>query len=282
MNTKTIDHTAQRVALWRALHLKIDAPPYILEDFYAEDISNAGSDWRNRPDMNPEGCRIPRANTVARAKLVEDMLDKEIQQDMKQYVLLGSGLDTFLLRKLENYKNLSLFEIDRQHNLDWKKNRIKELKLPFPERAHFLGVDFENNQKWWDVLKSSSFKSNEKSFIVSTGVSMYLTDEANKETITAISKFPKGTVFAMTFMLSLDLMEPEIRALQEMTMKYAAAANTPFISFYYPEDLVNFAKKLGFSEASTIQGKQYNEMYFKNRTDHLKAVDAEAVLILKI
>lgn len=94
MNTKTIDHTA-------------------------------------RPDMNPERCRIPRANTVARAKLVEDLLDKEIQQGMDQYVLLGSGLDTFLLRKLENYKNLNLFEIDRQHNLDWKKNRIQELGLPF-------------------------------------------------------------------------------------------------------------------------------------------------------
>lgn len=282
MTIKTIDHTAQRVALWRALHLKIDNPPYILEDKFAEDIANAGSDWRNRPDMNPEGCIIPRANTVARARLVEDMLDREIHQGMEQYVLLGSGLDTFLLRKLENYKNLNLFEIDRQYNLDWKRARIKELKLSFSSRAHFIGVDFENNQKWWNVLKESSFDANKKAFIVSTGVSMYLTDEANKETIKAISTFPKGTVFAMTFMLSLELMEPEIRALQEMTMKFAAAANTPFISFYKPEDLVNYAKKLGFSEASTVQGRQYNELYFQNRTDSLKAVDAEAVLVLKV
>lgn len=94
-------------------------------------MANVGSYWTARLDMNPEGCRISRSNTVARAKLVEDLLDKEIQQGMDQYVLLGSGLDTFLLRKLENYKNLNLFEIDRRHNLDWKKNRIQELGLPF-------------------------------------------------------------------------------------------------------------------------------------------------------
>lgn len=282
MSMKTIDHTAQRVALWRALHLKVDKAPYILEDNFAEKIADVSGDWIDRPDMNPENCRIPRANTVARARLVEDMLDAEIANGMGQYVLLGSGLDTFLLRKLQNYKTLELFEIDRQYNLDWKRKRIEALDISFPQRAHFLGVDFENAEKWWEILKASTFNNKEKSFIVSTGVSMYLSDQANKETLNTIVSFPKGTIFVMTFMLSLDLMKPEIRALQELTMKYAAAAKTPFISFYCPDDLISYAKDQGYSEASVIQAKQYNELFFKNRVDLLEAVDAEAVLVLKV
>ena len=32
MANQTVDHTAIRTALWRALHVEVDDPPYVFED----------------------------------------------------------------------------------------------------------------------------------------------------------------------------------------------------------------------------------------------------------
>lgn len=44
------DHTAVRVALWRALHVQVDSPPYVLEDEVGRQLANPEDGWRERPD----------------------------------------------------------------------------------------------------------------------------------------------------------------------------------------------------------------------------------------
>jgi len=46
--------TAVRVALWRAMHIQVDAPPHVLDDVVGLDLAAPGDDWRSRPDMDPE------------------------------------------------------------------------------------------------------------------------------------------------------------------------------------------------------------------------------------
>ena len=64
------DSTAVRVALWRALHLKVDSPPHVLEDEIGLRLANPQAAWRQRPDMDPEGTRGYRAGVVARARFI--------------------------------------------------------------------------------------------------------------------------------------------------------------------------------------------------------------------
>lgn len=75
------DHTAVRTALWRALHLRADAPPHVIEDeaglrLAGPDAPDAPDDrgWRARPDMDVEATRRTRASIVARARFVEDLV----------------------------------------------------------------------------------------------------------------------------------------------------------------------------------------------------------------
>ena len=88
--TATPDNTAVRTALWRALHLDVDAPPPVFKDNIGLKIAAPDEDWRNRPDMSPF-TKPFRASILARARFVEDLVEQQIANGVQQYVLLGAG-----------------------------------------------------------------------------------------------------------------------------------------------------------------------------------------------
>jgi len=94
------DSSAVRTALWRALHVEVDAPPHLIEDEIGLAIAAPDDGWRDRPDMHPVGTGPYRAAIVARTRLVEDLV---IDGGIGQYVLLGAGLDTFGQRHPEHF-----------------------------------------------------------------------------------------------------------------------------------------------------------------------------------
>ena len=67
------DNTAVRTALWRAMHVQVDAPPHVLEDELGLKLADPGDNWRDRQDMHPQFTRRVRAGMVARARFVEDL-----------------------------------------------------------------------------------------------------------------------------------------------------------------------------------------------------------------
>ena len=56
------DNTAVRTALWRALHVEVDAAPPVLEDLVGLQLAAPDPDWRERGDMHPMGTRGFRAS----------------------------------------------------------------------------------------------------------------------------------------------------------------------------------------------------------------------------
>src|SRR5690242_9468963 len=95
----TPDSTAVRTALWRALHLELDAPPHVFEDRIGLALAAPEEGFRARPDMHPQWTQRIRAGIVARARFVEDLLAEQVNRGVAQYVLLGAGLDTFVQRR---------------------------------------------------------------------------------------------------------------------------------------------------------------------------------------
>src|SRR6188768_3531699 len=94
------DNTALRVALWRALHVQVDAPPHVFEDEVGLKLAAPEEGWRARPDMS-SFTRLFRASIVARARFIEDLVEAHAVRGVGQYVILGAGLDTFAQRRPE-------------------------------------------------------------------------------------------------------------------------------------------------------------------------------------
>src|SRR5579875_2223468 len=197
--TAAPDSTAVRVALWRALHMQVDAPPHVFEDDIGLKLAAPGEDWRQRPDMDPQFTRPFRASIVARARFVEDLVVEQAGRGIDQYVILGAGLDSFAQRRPEIASRLQVFEIDKPETQAWKHRRLVELGFGVPDWLRFVPVDFEGGASWWDELEASGFDVSKPAIVVSTGVSMYLTKEANTATLRRIASLASGSCSAMTF-----------------------------------------------------------------------------------
>lgn len=105
------DSTAERVALWRALHVAVDPPPHVLEDEVGLKLAAPDDRWQSRPDMSSFTTPV-RASIVARARFIEDLVVEQAVRRARQYVILGAGLDTFARRRPEIASRLFLFEVD--------------------------------------------------------------------------------------------------------------------------------------------------------------------------
>jgi methyltransferase (TIGR00027 family) len=273
------DSTAVRVALWRALHLELDAAPHIFKDDIGIKLVDPPKGWRDQPDMHPQGTGPFRASIVTRSRFIEDMVKEKMSDGISQYVILGAGVDTFAQREPDLLQKLPVFEIDKPETQNWKINRLKELGYSLPFNLHFVAVDFEKKDSWIDKLKAQGFESNKPALITSLGVSMYLTIDALKETLNSMATLSPGSIFVMTFMLPLDLVRPQDKFGYERSLKGAQASGTPFISFFTPEEMTKLALTCGFKKVECTSTLQLAPRYFANRSDGLEPSSGEEILI---
>lgn len=277
------DSTAARVALWRALHVEIDAAPHVLKDEVGLKLLAPEPGWQRRGDMDPQFTRPFRASIVARARFIEDLVVEQAGHGIGQYVILGAGLDTFAQRRPEIASHLKVFEVDPPGPQAWKRQRLIELGFGVPDWLRFVPVDFEANESWRDKLVTAGFDPSQPAIVVSTGVSMYLTKEANAATLRQIASLAPGSTLAMTFLFPLNVADPEVRPGLELAEKGARASGTPFISFFEPPEIQAMARQAGFGEARHVSANDLAQRYFANRSDGLRPPNnAEELLVATI
>jgi methyltransferase (TIGR00027 family) len=265
--TPAPESSAVRVALWRAMHVEVDAPPPVLNDTIGLQLVAPDESWRRRPDMDPQGTRLFRAAIVARARFIEDLVAEQAGQGVGQYVILGAGLDTFAQRRPEIASRLRVFEVDQPGPQAWKRQRLTETGFGVPDWLRLVPVNFETGDTWWQKLAAAGFDASQPAVITSTGVSMYLTREAIAATLRQVAALAPGSMFAMTFLLPLELTDPEVRPGFAMAEKGARASGTPFIGFFTPDEIIALARACGFRDARHVSGAMLAQTYFANRTD---------------
>lgn len=276
----TPDETALRVALWRALHLHLDPAPHVFEDDIGLRIADPDPDWRDRPDMDPDLTRWFRAAIVARARFIDDLVIEQVERGAEQYLVLGAGLDTFVQRRPEVAARLRVFEVDQPGPQAWKRRRLDELGYGVPDRLHLVPVDFESGASWWDELTDAGFDPTRPTVVASTGVALYLTRQANADTLRRLASLAPGSTLAMTFQLPPELLDSdEHRAAFRIAIEGARAAGTPFVSFYSPEELPKSAREVGFATARHVSAAELNERYFAHRSDRLRTSSGEELLV---
>lgn len=272
------DNTAIRTALWRALHIEVDAKPHIIEDEVGLKMIAPNDTWRQRPDMHPQFTKRLRASIVARARFIDDLMINQSKQGINQYVILGAGLDTFAQRKPDVVSKLQVYEIDQPETQTWKQKRLMELGFGIPEWLHFVSVNFETSS-WKEQLLNAGLDIEKPLVVACTGVSLYLTKDAITGMLRQIATFSAGSKLAMTFYLPMELMDDEDKPLQAIAEKGARESGTPFISFFAPNEILDLAHSAGLKDAETISTKDMEQLYFKDRTDGLLPASGELFLL---
>jgi O-methyltransferase involved in polyketide biosynthesis len=139
-------------------------------------------------------------------------------------------------------------------------------------------LDFEAGGSWREQLATAGFDAAQPAAVAATGVSMYLTKNAIATTLRQVALLAPGSIFAMTFILPLELAEPEERPGLEAAEKGARASGTPFLSFFTPPEILALAREAGFDEVQHLSAATLTQRYFAGRTDGLRPGSEELLI----
>ena len=272
----------------RAAHQILDNPK-IFEDPLALRIIGAEAESKLRLNLAqfqnlPE--RNLRALMVVRSRYAEDELARSIQRGVRQYVILGAGLDTFAYRN--SFPLLRVFEVDHPVTQAWKRSCLEKAAIPIPASVTFVSVDFER-QMMTDALRQSGFKNDELTFVSWLGVTGYLSQEAVISVLSSIvSSMRVGSEVVFDFAPPLQLKET-IRRIKESFVvsgssllqqlrerAYRMIVNRTFKNkdfrwtYFDPASLTRDLKRIGFADVQLFGPKELNVRYCKDRTDGLR------------
>jgi hypothetical protein len=81
----------------------------------------------------------------------------------------------------------------------------------------------------------------------------------------------------MTFMLPLNLVEPEDRASRPAQRR--RGGGTSFLSVFSPQEMLELAREAGFEDVQRVSAADLTARYFADRTDGLRPSSSEELLV---
>ena len=262
--------SALRVATLRAAHQLLDAP-LIFEDPLACGILGAAEEESLR--SNPSRYNIPRlkglrASLVVRSRLAEEEWARSKQRGVRQYVILGAGLDTFAYRN-QDQDGSRVFEVDLPSTQEWKRNCLRAAGMKAPASLTFVPIDFEHSTLA-DGLGRAAFCPGEPAFFSWLGVTMYLEEEAVIRTLRFIASLAPGSGVVFDYGVLPALLSPTERSSMEFLAARAAEHGEPWKTYFDPILFSGTLRSLGFREVEDFGPEQLNERYLSRRTDGLR------------
>ena len=261
--------TAETVAALRAVHQR--EPVRIFEDPYAKFL--CGSFWRLVLRIRPLEWIIrvmtkPMAPTamcvVMRARYAEQALEQAVEDGITQYVIIGSGMDSFAFRRPDLMERIDVFEIDHPATQHKKLERIRRSGLIIPSRLHFVPADLTKISAM-DALAGSGFEMGRPTFLTLLGVVYYLTADSLAETARSISRhLPAGTLLVFDYLLDVESARPEHLAMRENLRSFVARMGEPMVSDYSLAAMNTLMTDQGFEAVENFALPDLEQSYRRN------------------
>lgn len=264
--------TAELVATLRAAHQILDGEPKILVDPVAIRLIHQSSVdliHKNPGKLHDPLLTVLRALVVMRSRFAEDELKEAVQRGIRQYVVLGAGLDTFAYRQPPFAAPLQIFEVDHPASQKAKLDRLSSADIHVPENVVFVPVDFER-MDLQNALVSKGFDQELPTFFSWLGVLAYLTPSAIESTLRFVASLPSPNgIVLSTFMPDSALSGIDLKVAEFLTANLAARGE-PVLTKLLPSEAVDMLRSYGFSRVYDLLPEVSAKRYFSQRSDRLR------------
>ena len=234
--------TAEIVAVSRARHLVRHDEPFVFEDPYA--IHFVGDRWRRVLGSRVLDALLSKVlfrklmpittQNLTRARFAEECLEEAARGGVTQYVILGSGFDTFAFRRPD--LGLTVFEVDLAATIDLKRERLAEANMVCPDSLHFVPFDFERDDLRTELVAAGLDPAG-AAFFNWMGVTYYLTRSAILDTLARLAEIGSaGSEVVLDYLIAHECVPAEDRALFAAMMAFVGKRGEPMISSFDPAD----------------------------------------------
>jgi len=260
--------TAQGTANLRAAHQLVDQPR-IFDDPLALRIIGAHAEAAVRARAGKGPMASFRPFVAVRSRYAEDELARAVQRGVRQYVVLGAGLDTFAYRNPYPVSRLRVFEVDHPATQAWKRACLQNAGIAVPESLTFVAIDFET-ETLAGGLRQAGFKATEPAFFSMLGVVVYLTRDGAMNTLTFVASLPSRTEIVFDYAIPPSTLSESDRGRHDDVVRRAAARGEPWLTYFEPSTLAGALRGIGFTAVEDLGPDEIHERYFKGRTDGLR------------
>jgi len=240
--------------------------PAVLDDPIALRLLGPGHENDLERAIHPVG-RDFRAFMAARSRFAEDHLAQAVAAGVRQYVVLGAGLDTYAYRN--PFPQIRIFEVDFPATQEWKRSLLADAGIASPENLTFVPLDFEH-QTLADGLRESGVDLAVPAFFSWLGVAPYLTLEAFRATVATVAHLPAGSGLTFDYAFPPETLGAKRREIFDRLAGRVAAAGEPFQLFFTPQEAEAELRRAGFHRIEQADHDKLNALYFHNRADGLK------------
>lgn len=266
------DHarSAWRVALRRAAHQLFDDPVVFLDPFAVPLLGEAGAEALRRTPRggNRRWSRSLRALAVARSCFAEEQLALFVARGLRQYCLLGAGLDTFPFRN--PWPHLRVVEVDHPSMLRWKRQLMREACISLPSASLHQPGDLAHLP---DLL--GNLEPAEPAFFSMLGVAPYLGKSTLGDILRRVLAHGPGSGIVFDYRLPRALLAHEEQRQHDSLASRLQARGEPFLSSWSPDEI---AAALGpFSHFEQLDASALNARYFADRP-HIATTGSLAIL----
>jgi methyltransferase (TIGR00027 family) len=271
--------TLLRSAIRRAAHQLLDQP-LIFDDPIVLGLVPEASDQTILAALDDHGAPEPksfRCLFAVRSRFAEDRLAQAAARGVRQYVMIGAGLDTFPWRQPDFAKDMQLFAADHPASLAWAQQRFRERGLATPSNLTFVPVDLEE-RRLNDQLVACGFDRGTASFCSMLGVTQYLSHDAIDAPLRFASSLKESSEIVFSFSPPDDELDGDDLSGATHSAVRTAALGEPWKSRLRPSDLVERLNRLGFSEVFHLTPEMAQQRYFAGWRDILRPPRWEQVI----
>jgi methyltransferase (TIGR00027 family) len=290
------DHAASRTALsaalMRAIHARRDPAP-LVDDPWGDRLVSAAEKAalhdriveRVDPATRARLLALPSqehvldvvlrrhptyGGVVLRSCWAEDALAAAAGRGIAQYVLLGAGFDSFIVRQPAFAAALTIFEVDQPASQAMKRERLAASGASVPANVRFVPADL-GREVLADVLDRGGFDRTRPAFFSWLGVTIYLTREANVATLREVARVAApGSEIAFTYVDERAL-EAGRSEVMERLREGPASLGEPWLSGFDPRTLGAMLRAVGLELVEDLDGAALTARYCAERTDGLAA-----------
>jgi methyltransferase (TIGR00027 family) len=135
---------------------------------------------------------------MIRTRFIEERLEHAIHNGATQVVILGAGFDSRAYRFTDLLKDACVFEVDRPATQEIKKRSVLKVLDRAPANLTYVPIDFRH-EKLGDALERAGYDAHRKTFFIWEGVTMYLPEEAVRETLSWVASQAPGSAIVFDF-----------------------------------------------------------------------------------
>ncbi|MEY4977175.1 MAG: hypothetical protein RIQ97_2370 [Pseudomonadota bacterium] len=184
-----------------------------------------------------------------RARRAEEQIERAWRSGVRQYLVLGAGLDSFAWRQAQTLPGLRVFEVDHPLTQAFKRDRILAAGLSMPEALRLVPLDLEHDPLH-RLAERCDWHPRQRGIVAWMGTTYYLQPDTIARTLSDLRDvMAPGSQLLLDHGLDDASIDAPTQVVYARLRDFVAQRGEPMMSRFSDADMTAMAEQAGWQVA---------------------------------